>query len=42
VLLVTHNSAIADMADRVVHLRDGRIVDDHAVASPVAADEVVW
>jgi len=42
VLLVTHNSAIADMADRVLHLRDGRIVDDRAVGSPVAADEVVW
>ncbi len=42
VLLVTHNSAIADMADRVVQLRDGRIADDRRVAAPVAADEVVW
>lgn len=42
VLLVTHNSAIADMADRVVHLRDGRVTDDQSVASPVSAQEVVW
>ena len=42
VLLVTHNSAIAEMADRVVHLRGGRIVDDHPVAAPVPAVEVVW
>jgi putative ABC transport system ATP-binding protein len=42
VILVTHNSAIASMADRVVHLRDGRIADDQRVAAPVTADEVVW
>jgi len=42
VLLVTHNSAIAAMADRVVHLRDGRIADDQPVGTPVSADEVVW
>lgn len=42
VLVVTHNSAIAAMADRVVHLRDGRIADDRPVGSPVSADEVVW
>ena len=42
VLLVTHNSAIAAMADRVVHLRDGRIADDQPVVSPVSAHEVVW
>ena len=42
VLLVTHNSAIAAMADRVVRLRDGRIADDQRVESPVSAGEVVW
>jgi putative ABC transport system ATP-binding protein len=42
VMLVTHNSAIAEMADRVVHLRDGRLVDDHRVAAPIAAEEVAW
>jgi putative ABC transport system ATP-binding protein len=29
VLVITHNSAIAEMADRVISLADGRIVDDH-------------
>jgi putative ABC transport system ATP-binding protein len=42
VMLVTHNSAIADMADRVIHLRDGRLVDDHRVATPIPAEEVAW
>jgi putative ABC transport system ATP-binding protein len=42
VLLVTHNTAIAGMADRVVHLRDGRIAEDERVPHPVAAGEVEW
>lgn len=42
VLLVTHNSAIADMADRVVRLRDGRVADDHAVTEPIPARDVSW
>lgn len=42
VLLVTHNSAIAAMADRVVHLRDGRIAHDERIPRPVPADEVEW
>ncbi len=41
-LLVTHNSALATMADRVVRLRDGRIAEDHPVPVPASADEVVW
>ncbi len=28
-LLVTHNSAISKMADRVIHLHSGSIVEDH-------------
>jgi putative ABC transport system ATP-binding protein len=26
-VLITHNAVIADMADRVIHLSDGHIVD---------------
>ncbi|MFQ5516448.1 MAG: ABC transporter ATP-binding protein [Acidimicrobiia bacterium] len=42
VLLVTHNVVVADMADRVVRLRDGRVVDDHRVSQPVAATALQW
>ena len=42
VLVVTHNSAIARMADRVIHLRDGRIADDERIADPIPATEVEW
>ncbi len=42
VLLVTHNSAIARMADRVVRLRSGRIASAEEVAAPVEAEELDW
>ncbi len=41
-LLVTHNSAIAKMADRVVRVRDGRIEEDRLVHDPLPAEEVIW
>ncbi len=42
VLLVTHNSAIADMADRVIRLRSGEIVEDRRNPSPVDPLELTW
>jgi putative ABC transport system ATP-binding protein len=42
VFLVTHNSTIADMADRVISLRDGKIVGDTVNESPVPAAELRW
>jgi putative ABC transport system ATP-binding protein len=41
-VLVTHNAAIAKMADRVLGLRDGCIVDDRRNPEPVAAGELEW
>ncbi len=42
VILVTHNGALAHMADRVIHIRSGRIADDHRVENPIAPEEVTW
>ena len=42
VLLVTHNAAIGDMADRVLKLRSGEIVDDARNASPTDAGVLTW
>lgn len=42
VLLVTHNAAIGDMADRVLRLRSGSIVDDTANPNPVDASVLTW
>jgi len=41
-VLVTHNSAIAKMADRVVRMRDGRVEEDRVVTDPLPAEEVTW
>ena len=42
VFLVTHNSEIARMADRVIRLRDGAIIDDASNPSPVDPEELDW
>jgi putative ABC transport system ATP-binding protein len=42
VLLVTHNSAIAAMADRVIHVGSGEVTSDERNAAPVEATELEW
>ena len=42
VFLVTHNSTIAEMADRVIRLQDGRIVGDVVNKNPKPASELRW
>jgi putative ABC transport system ATP-binding protein len=42
VLLVTHNAAIAEMADRVVHVGSGQVIADEHNASPMPAEAVSW
>ena len=42
VVLITHNAAIAQVADRVVRLRSGQIVEVHANPQPLPPEEVVW
>jgi putative ABC transport system ATP-binding protein len=42
VLLVTHNAAIGDMADRVLRLRSGEIVADLRNGDPVDAGSLTW
>ena len=41
-VLITHNIGIADMADRVIRLSDGRIIDVHANASKKPAHALNW
>ncbi len=41
-LIVTHNQAIAQMADRVLKLRDGRIISDNVNGNKLSADEIEW
>ena len=41
-VVITHNAAIAGMADRVLHLADGRIVRVETVASKLTPAELSW
>jgi putative ABC transport system ATP-binding protein len=40
--VITHNASIAQMADRVIHLADGRISEVHANEAKVAPRELSW
>ncbi len=42
VLTVTHNSVIAEMADRVIELRDGEVVGEHLNPSPADPLDLTW
>jgi len=42
VFLVTHNSTIAEMADRVIRLRDGKVVGIEANPDPVLPAGLQW
>lgn len=42
VILITHNSAIAPMADRVIRIRNGRVSDISFNDSPVSVDTIEW
>jgi putative ABC transport system ATP-binding protein len=41
-IVITHNSAIASMANRVVRMRDGRIVSQDENKHRIDAREIVW
>jgi putative ABC transport system ATP-binding protein len=42
VIVVTHNSAIARIADRVIRMRSGEVVEDSVQEAPLPPAEVSW
>lgn len=42
VILITHNSAIAPMADRVVKIKNGRVADIMKNSYPVPVETIEW
>lgn len=42
VIVVTHNSLIAEIADRVINIKNGRVDKDIKNTHPKKIDEVVW
>ncbi|HZZ26730.1 MAG TPA: ABC transporter ATP-binding protein [Pirellulales bacterium] len=42
IMIITHNGALADTANRVVRLRSGQIVEIHDNPMPKPPEEIVW
>lgn len=42
VIVITHNADIALMADRVIRLNSGRIIEDKRNENPISAKEIKW
>jgi putative ABC transport system ATP-binding protein len=42
VIVITHNSAIARMADRVIHIKNGRINHVEENPAPLDIDQIEW
>lgn len=42
VIIVTHNSLIADIADRVIKIKNGKVESNEIIKHPKQIDEVKW
>lgn len=42
VIVITHNSAIAPMADRVIKIKNGKVADMRQNASPMSVADIEW
>ena len=42
VMIITHNQAIAPMADRIIRIRSGRIQSNEKNAAVITADQIEW
>lgn len=42
VVIITHNSALTPMADRVIHFRNGKAVDIETNPNPTPISEIEW
>ena len=42
VILITHNSAIAPMADRVIRMKNGKVAEITLNPNPVPVDTIEW
>jgi len=42
VVIITHNAAIGEMADRVIKMRSGKIVEIKENANPISPERIEW
>ena len=42
IVVITHNSALAEVADRIIHLRSGEITEVVANEQPKEPEEITW
>jgi len=42
IVLITHNGAIAQAADRIIRLRSGQVVEVRVNEQPIPPEEIVW
>lgn len=42
VIVVTHNSALKDMADKIIHIRSGEIEKIELNPNPKPVEEIEW
>jgi len=42
VILITHNSAIAEMADRVIQVKNGKIINVKTNDNPLPVEDIEW
>lgn len=42
VIIITHNSAIAPMADKVIHVNDAKVQKIEKNEKPISVDEIEW
>lgn len=42
VIIITHNSLIKDMADKIIELKDGRVVEASVNEAPIPVERLEW
>ncbi len=42
VVIVTHNSALVQMADHVIRMKSGKVVENYVNENPIPVDEIEW
>ena len=42
VIVITHNSALAAMADRVIRINSGRVIEETINPNPTPVERIEW